>query len=225
MMHHNRSFWWAILHTSCVLVLCISVCVCLIFVMRPVYAWSIQLNHLTVHTGLSENQLLHNYDVLLHYLFHPFHSTLAFPDFASSAAGLQHFHEVKQLLWFNNGCGVVAGVMLLWLVKRAGRQPELLYRHHVTRQAVWLPAIPLVLLSLVALDFENFFIWFHKLLFRNDHWLFNPLTDPIINALPATFFLTCFVVTFVLLESLLVGYAIWTRRRLRTHNKASSYEH
>ena len=31
------------------------------------------------------------------------------------------------------------------------------------------------------------------IIFNNDAWLFNPLTDPIINALPEAYFMHCFI--------------------------------
>ena len=41
-------------------------------------------------------------------------------------------------------------------------------------------------------DFEDFFIVFHEVLFRNDDWIFDPNLDPIINTLPSEYFLACF---------------------------------
>ena len=49
-------------------------------------------------------------------------------------------------------------------------------------------------------NFDRFFVMFHGVFFNNDAWIFNPATDPIINVLPETFFLHCFILFFILLE-------------------------
>ena len=49
----------------------------------------------------------------------------------------------------------------------------------------------LCFLAFMLIGFDQFFIAFHGLFFNNDAWLFNPLTDPIINALPEAYF--CFI--------------------------------
>ena len=51
--------------------------------------------------------------------------------------------------------------------------------------------IPAVLGTLVALDWETFFVTFHRIFFRNEYWLFDPVTDPVILILPDTYFLQC----------------------------------
>ncbi len=48
--------------------------------------------------------------------------------------------------------------------------------------------MPLLLTVPILLNFEKSFIIFHKLLFRNDYWVFNPNLDPVINILPEEFF-------------------------------------
>ena len=52
-------------------------------------------------------------------------------------------------------------------------------------------AIPAVLGILVIAGWERFFVAFHTLVFRNDYWLFDPATDPVITILPDAFFLQC----------------------------------
>ena len=47
-----------------------------------------------------------------------------------------------------------------------------------------------VLLSIpIAINFNACFIMFHKIMFSNDYWIFNPEIDPVINMLPETFFM------------------------------------
>lgn len=43
--------------------------------------------------------------------------------------------------------------------------------------------------SLVALNWDFCFVLFHKILFRNDYWIFDPACDPVITILPDAYFL------------------------------------
>ncbi|BEI50506.1 membrane protein [Lactiplantibacillus plantarum subsp. plantarum] len=63
--------------------------------------------------------------------------------------------------------------------------------------ALWVPPVVTVIM---AINFDQFFIMFHKILFRNSDWLFDPLLDRIILVLPDTFFGQCFVLAFILIE-------------------------
>ena len=51
--------------------------------------------------------------------------------------------------------------------------------------------IPLILTLPIVFNFEGSFVIFHKLLFKNDYWIFDPNLDPVINMLPEQFFFHC----------------------------------
>jgi len=72
------------------------------------------------------------------------------------------------------------------------------------------------LAAVMAVDFNDFFIDFHKILFRNNDWLFDPSLDPIITALPDTFFLHCFIMAFALFEAGLI-WLYWLGRQSFKH--------
>jgi integral membrane protein (TIGR01906 family) len=40
----------------------------------------------------------------------------------------------------------------------------------------------------VTLAWDRFFVVFHKIFFRNDYWIFDEASDPIIKVLPDEFF-------------------------------------
>ena len=75
--------------------------------------------------------------------------------------------------------------------------------------AVLTLVIPAALGGFALLDWERLFIGFHRLAFRNDYWLFDPATDPVINALPDTLFFHCAaaILILVLLGSILCEIA------------------
>ena len=74
----------------------------------------------------------------------------------------------------------------------------------------------LVIIALMLVNFEQVFIAFHEVLFRNQDWIFDPNTDPVINMLPDTFFLECFLLFFVLFFAML-GFIYWQGRRSIRH--------
>ena len=57
----------------------------------------------------------------------------------------------------------------------------------------------------IAINFEKSFVLFHKLLFSNDYWVFDPEKDPIILMLPEEFFMhaACAILLFILGGSIL----------------------
>ena len=48
--------------------------------------------------------------------------------------------------------------------------------------------IPIILAIPIVINFEDTFVVFHKLMFSNDYWIFDPRLDPVINILPEEFF-------------------------------------
>ncbi len=72
--------------------------------------------------------------------------------------------------------------------------------------SITLIIMPLLLTVPILLNFEKSFIIFHKLLFRNDYWIFNPNLDPVINILPEEFFFHSgmMILILILLASILL---------------------
>ena len=57
---------------------------------------------------------------------------------------------------------------------------------------------------MTVIDFSKTFYFFHKLFFRNDYWIFDSVTDPIINALPEELFM----IELILVISLLIIFTL-----------------
>lgn len=174
----------------------------------PLFHLEIGWNQLDAVKGLSAGQLQQNYNHLMNYLLNPFLTHLNFPDFRSSGSGLEHFSEVKSMFL------LVIGLFFLLLPSLV-----LFLREHLPllfhRALAVVLIIPLFFgITAVLLGFNDFFILFHELLFRNQDWVFNPATDPIINALPENFFAHCFI-AFGLLYYLIFGWLFWLGRLLK----------
>lgn len=156
--------------------------------------------------NLSQATMMHNYRQLLAYLDFPWVTKLAMADFSDSKAGLQHFADVKHLLMLNNVILIITMFITGWGLWRLLRQRRL-WQLQLPMQ-IALPIAP-ILAVIMSMNFNQFFITFHEILFRNDDWLFDPNRDPIIDALPASFFLNCFVLFFVIFEGwLVVGWLV-----------------
>lgn len=189
----TTSYW---LKYLCVLLTIISLAITITIHFTPLYYLQEFQQHLAQSVGLTRTQLFRNYHQLLAYLDLPWIKELQLPDFPSSASGAKHFYEVKRLFLFNYAVLLVTFVPSLRILKQ-------LYRQKMTwlfiRPIQWTVLVFGLLLFLMAIGFERFFIYFHQILFRNTDWLFDPATDPIINVLPESFFMQCFLLFFALL--------------------------
>jgi len=161
------------------------------------YYFNVQWQHLGRLVNLSTGRLMVNYYQLLAYLNFPWVPKLKMTDFTDSTSALVHFADVKNLFLLDYGVFFVTCVTTYYLWRRLKRDQQL-WRFVLPMQtALWIP--PLIAAAM-AVNFDQFFIFFHKVLFRNSDWLFDPLFDRIIVVLPDTFFLQCFVLAFVILE-------------------------
>lgn len=195
-----------------IFVITLSIAVTIWFI--PLYQITIQTQNIPESLGLTYDKLMDNYYALLQYLHFPWIQELNLPDFISSENGLLHFFEVKLLFYLNYSVLLIAFVstfFYLKFVKRTGRIWVLI------KPFFFASLIPPVLLLFLAVNFDSMFVSFHQIFFNNDAWIFNPATDPIINALPQDFFMYCFILFFILIEtSFILGYQISKRKAFKT---------
>lgn len=189
--------WLERIGLVCLLITLLTLAITLTINARWLYQFDIGHLDLLDYTSLSEKELLHNFDQLIRYLNLPWVDTLKMTDFPVSSSGALHFYEVKRLFLVNYGLLVVTVVPSILYVRQLMKQECLWKLIQPFRIAV---VVPIVIAFLMAVNFDRFFVMFHGVFFNNDAWIFNPATDPIINVLPETFFLHCFILFFVLLE-------------------------
>ncbi|ALV22843.1 MAG: TIGR01906 family membrane protein [Carnobacterium sp.] len=192
------------------LFLCIlSMAIVITINFTPLYAFDIDYLALPEKLGLSKETLMANYRILMDYLNKPWIAELKLPNFPSSENGLFHFYEVKRLFMLDYAIALVTligSIVYLRFIKRTYSSWKLIHPFQ------WGMIVPFVVLFMIALNFDQLFIGFHKIFFNNDAWMFNPSTDPIILALPETFFMHCFVLAFILIElAIISGYFIAKR--------------
>ena len=183
---------------------------------RPLYYADIGPMHLEEASGLTKEQIRRNYDALIDYNMVWNRDELVFPDLPMSEEGAVHFREVKQIF---DGLQILFGItaVLLLSILIGGRKGDRWWLRIAGWTAV---ALPFVLGVLAMAGWEHFFVMFHQLVFANDYWLFDPVTDPVILILPDTYFLQCAVMIFVLVLAggvicLLAGRRRGTEERQR----------
>ncbi|MGX7132295.1 TIGR01906 family membrane protein [Enterococcus songbeiensis] len=179
---------------------------------RPLYVWAIDHLEILSYTELSKTELLKNYDLLMNFLNNPFNTTLSLPDFPMSEAGRGHFYDVKKLFLLDYGIFLATVIPSGLFFRRMWKEKRL---WHLIRPFQWGMAVPVVLGSLMAIGFDTFFVKFHELFFANDDWLFDPVTDPIINVLPEDYFMYCFILAFLLIELFFFLVVLSGKRQLK----------
>ncbi len=174
----------------------ISFSVILVLNFRPLYYHDIEALDIVESSGISEEDIRTNYDTLISYNSILGQKELDFPTLAMSESGKIHFEEVKNIFVFVQWLCIstlFAGAAGLFFKFRKKDVDCLKLAGVLT------PLVPAVLGGLIALNWENFFVTFHHIFFRNDYWLFNPATDPVISILPDAFFLHCAIAILVLI--------------------------
>ncbi|HJB24391.1 MAG TPA: TIGR01906 family membrane protein [Candidatus Jeotgalibaca pullicola] len=176
----------------------------------PLYSFDIGYLNIEELTGFSKEVIMENYRILLKYLNYPWITELNMPDFPSSESGLFHFYEVKRLFMLDYAILFLSGIYSFFFIRKKVKEGDKWEMIQPTRIMM---AIPIVVLIFIFLNFNSLFITFHELFFNNDAWLFDWRTDPIILALPQSFFMHCFISVFLILESGIAGLYFWSKQK------------
>ncbi|MGY3725514.1 integral membrane protein TIGR01906 [Granulicatella balaenopterae] len=200
------------LQTICMALFLLSFSIAVVIVLTPLYSLAIDWFSIEEQTGFSKEILTKNYQVLIQYLINPFDSHLQMPDFSSSTNGLQHFRDVKQLFLLDLACVPLLGGVTYWLLQQMKQQKT--YWYYI-KPFWWMIVTPLSLAIVGSVTFRDAFLLFHKLMFRNTTWLFDPKYDPIILALPEQYFMMCFVLILGLFTVLAISLELMVRRKAK----------
>ncbi|WP_455714481.1 TIGR01906 family membrane protein [Anaerosporobacter sp.] len=198
----------------------ISISVIIILNARPLYYNSIDHLQLEKVSGLDRETIIENYDALIDYCSPFYKGELSFPSLDSSESGTSHFVETKVIFVSFYYIAAITGILLLFIILHKKKQHDTSY---LRTSAITIIVLPAIVGIATALNFEKTFLLFHKLVFRNDDWLFDPSTDPIINLLPEEYFMYCAIgiVSLVLLGSLILFLIDFCIRKRRS--KASDF--
>lgn len=176
---------------------------------KQLYYFDIDYLNISELSGLSKDDIKLNYDYLIDYNLNKNVSEFKLPTLKSSPQGKIHFEEVRNIFQNINKLAklllVVSLVGIILSVKN--KNIKILKTTSIT-----LIIMPLLLTVPILLNFEKSFIIFHKLLFRNGYWIFNPDLDPVINILPEEFFFHSGMMILILI--LLVSIVLFVMYKL-----------
>lgn len=159
--------------------------------LRFLYYADIHLFDIDKTSGLSYETIRSNYDALIDYCSPFFTGDLVFPTLTSSANGLSHFAEVKVIFQTIYWIFAISSPILIIVLLLKLRQKSYHFLRVAAITTILLPAITALL---CCIDFNWTFTLMHRILFRNNDWIFDPTMDPVILILPEEFFLQCAVV-------------------------------
>ncbi|MCA2388948.1 TIGR01906 family membrane protein [Lactococcus sp. NH2-7C] len=177
-----------------------------IFLAIPLFFGEIFWYQLTDLVQMTAGKIWQNFLILMNYLINPLETKLSMPDFPSSASGLHHFAEVKNLFMYV----FFLTVILIPFIIRFMKENLSLVFHNALRVVMLFPLAIGIIAWLIG--FDQFFVAFHEVLFRDNSWLFDPATDPIISVLPEQFFMHSFLIFLLIYE--LIFFVIYRRGTL-----------
>lgn len=202
---HLKHFLTALSLTLCI----ISAAVIITLNFRPLYYMDMDFYNLPEVTGYSEEEIRTNYDTLIAYNSVFYQGELEFPTLPMSEEGRIHFVEVKRIFVFIQAvlfplsllCSL-AGICFLKQQKPA----------YLKLTSVLNLALPAVLGILIAINWDRFFVLFHKLFFNNDYWIFDETTDPVITLLPDGYFMHCaLMILGILIASSILCFILYRK--------------
>lgn len=181
----------------------ISISVIFVINFKPLYYLDIKFLDIPSRSGFTKNVILDNYSALIDYCSPFYKGDLVFPTLIASSGGLKHFEEVKTVFVFFYYLLPITLIPLILIILYKHKRKD--YRYLLVSSITTL-VLPISVGIGTWINFDHLFILFHQLVFRNDLWLFDYTTDPVILMLPDTFFMHCavLIVCCVILCSLLL---------------------
>lgn len=153
---------------------------------RDIYYNDIDKLNIESMSGLSREEIIENYDYLIDYNLSSNVGEFKLPTLTSSKPGKIHFEEVRDI--FQNVklltiiCGAIAIIGGILQIRKRDFK-------FLRNSSILIILLPVLLAIPIAINFNACFILFHKIMFSNDYWIFDPQLDPVINMLPEEFFM------------------------------------
>lgn len=188
-----------------------AICIAITINFHPLYYFMVTKENLGEKAGVSNAHLIKSYKDLLNFLNFPWITELHMK-LPTSYAAMQHYRDVKALFLKDYVVATMGILYSYWYLKKLRIQKCM----WILIQPIYYLIIMIVLvLFAMLINFNNFFIVFHKILFRNNDWLFDPNLDPIINALPESYFMACFILFLSLFFACLIGLLMCGKNELK----------
>lgn len=153
---------------------------------KQLYYFNIDYLNIPKLSNMTKEDIKLNYDYLIDY--NTSNSDLDFnlPTLESSVQGKIHFEEVRDIFQNVKILTIITGIISIIGGIIQIRKKEFKF---LRNSSILIIVMPVLLAIPIAINFNACFIMFHKIMFSNDYWIFNPEIDPVINMLPETFFM------------------------------------
>lgn len=186
---------------------------------RPLYYYDVVSLNIENQSAMDVSTIKSNYDYLVNYLNSSSGKNFSLPTLKSSEKAVIHFQEVYNLI---NTLSVILFVFTLLLIIGIFitiKKKQFLY---LKISGIGLILLPILFIPISFINFDDFFTFFHQLVFHNNYWIFDPDKDPVILILPEQFFMHCLISIVVLsfLFGIILLYAykkITNKRYLHNH--------
>lgn len=186
---------------------------------RQIYYFDIKYLGISDVVKLKESELKENYDTIINYILDKNITNLNLSQFEMSANGRIHFQDVKNIFRKTNFIMYLSGFISLILFIINLKKSNFLFLKYTSIITV---ITPLVFIVLSIFNFNWLFNNLHNIIFKNNYWLFDPETDPVINALPEAFFMHELVLILIILLTMgianYIAYTKLTKISLNTFN-------
>ncbi|WP_446897380.1 TIGR01906 family membrane protein [Clostridium sp. LBM24168] len=180
-------------------IICTSIKLTLTF--KPLYYFEIENLDIEQQSGFSKNKIIENYDYIIDYMVNPEQQEFELPSISYSTYGQIHFQEVKNIFNYVDILMIITGIVSSICIGSNTKFRNFTFIKHTYYV---LSIFIAILLASFIVNFNNSFILFHKVFFRNDYWIFNPKIDPVISILPQKFFYHSAILTL----SIIIIYII-----------------
>lgn len=204
----------------CLTIFIITFAICFTVFFKPLYYFDIQYLNIDKMVSMNIETIKKNYDILIQYQSIFYQKELIFPDFIMSYTGKIHFEEVKKIFEAIQILCLLSAILSFFRIRSHKKEKEYEYLKLTSFFSI---VIPSFIGMLASINFDQAFIIFHKIFFRNNYWLFDYQSDPIIRILPQDFFMHCFIfiIVIVLFFSLL-SYLIYRKKRKEILNEMNN---
>ncbi|MDU2198533.1 MAG: TIGR01906 family membrane protein [Peptostreptococcaceae bacterium] len=181
---------------------------------KQLYYFDINYLKISEQNNLTKEEIKRNYDYMIDYNLNKISGEFELPTIKSSPEGKVHFEEVKEIVQNVIKLLIVSLIITIVgiIVNLKNNNIEFL---NITSKLVII--LPILVAIPMLINFDETFVVFHKLMFDNDYWIFDPSKDPVINILPKEFFFHAglLIVMLILLSSVVLHiiYKYYKKKR------------
>lgn len=194
--------------TICFTLVIMIACVKFTVSFKPLYYFD--MNNLKIEgtDGLNNNQIKSTYDYLIDYTNNKQKGNFKLEYMTYSPNGAEHFKEVRELFIKMSNIMIFSLIVFIFALIINIRN----FRNYAFLKytSLSLLIIPILFMIPVLVDFDKLFTFLHKILFKNNYWLFDPNLDPVIDILPEEFFMHCLILILALMGvCCLISYLLY----------------